>query len=417
MRRFPSSYYLGVGGLALVIMLFFMLDSDVDNGLNSATIQKADDLKVVAESRETIVVTTTVTTTAIATSTRPSKPAYTPGKPDLSHNYQKALIVASIKKENTSWVSERLPWIDSYIYVNDDPTAALTVPKNKANEVMAYLTFIIDHYASLPEIMIFVHAHASTHHNPWISKSTAELVTYLNPHRVVRMGYVNLNCGTWSKDGDCHAQVRPVESRPYGWTKEIWLEMFPEYPLPQVLAQFCCAQFAVSRERVLQIPREKFVQMRDIILDTDIRVVGFSFEYMWQFLFAGEHVYCPKSEVCFCDGFGLCFGGNYGAYMRLQVGRQNLIAEIDAISERGKKALAEKTSLPEADVARKLKMQQYVKLKGVGSLVVPKVSSLPCVGDGPGLYLEQHCSREKTFLMCCLLPPELSQPLRHMLTC
>lgn len=148
---------------------------------------------MVEEQAKALVVTTTVEMKAIATSTRPSKPSYTAGKPDPSHNYRKALIVASVKKENTSWVSERLPRIPgAYIHVNDDPSAALTVRKNKANEVMSYLTFIIDHHASLPEITIFIHAHSTTYHNPWLSNPP---LSWSLTHRVVRIGYVNLSCG------------------------------------------------------------------------------------------------------------------------------------------------------------------------------------------------------------------------------
>jgi hypothetical protein len=29
----------------------------------------------------------------------------------------------------------------------------------------------------------------------------------------------------------------------------------------------------------------------------------------WQFVFTGHNVLCPQEHVCYCDGFGICFGG------------------------------------------------------------------------------------------------------------
>jgi hypothetical protein len=33
---------------------------------------------------------------------------------------------------------------------------------------------------------------------------------------------------------------------------------------------------------------------------------------LWHYIFTGQKVICPKEHVCFCDGFGLCFGGEEG---------------------------------------------------------------------------------------------------------
>ena len=60
---------------------------------------------------------------------------------DKASDFGIELVVASMKHENTSWVHEYLPDWYSSIYVVDDPDAALTVPKNKGNEAMVYLTY------------------------------------------------------------------------------------------------------------------------------------------------------------------------------------------------------------------------------------------------------------------------------------
>jgi hypothetical protein len=52
----------------------------------------------------------------------------------------KALVVASTKHENTSWLHQELPDWHKYIYIVDDPTALLTVARNKGRESMVYLS-------------------------------------------------------------------------------------------------------------------------------------------------------------------------------------------------------------------------------------------------------------------------------------
>lgn len=53
---------------------------------------------------------------------------------------EKALVVASLQHENTSWYYEELPSWRKYVYVVDDPMAELTITQNKGRESMAYLS-------------------------------------------------------------------------------------------------------------------------------------------------------------------------------------------------------------------------------------------------------------------------------------
>jgi len=90
-----------------------------------------------------------------------------------------------------------------------------------------------------------------------------------------------------------------------------WSELFPWDPVPDVLAQPCCAQFALSRDRIRSIPKSRFVFYRDWLLRTQLSdfISGRVWEYLWQFVFTGNNVFCPAQHVCYCDGFGVCFGG------------------------------------------------------------------------------------------------------------
>lgn len=52
------------------------------------------------------------------------------------------LVVASMRKENVTWLHEYLPNWKKNIYVVDDPTAEFTVPLNKGREAMVFLTWV-----------------------------------------------------------------------------------------------------------------------------------------------------------------------------------------------------------------------------------------------------------------------------------
>lgn len=53
---------------------------------------------------------------------------------------KKVLVVASMEKDDTTWIEEHLPDWQLVRYVVDNPSAQYTVPKNKGREAMVYLT-------------------------------------------------------------------------------------------------------------------------------------------------------------------------------------------------------------------------------------------------------------------------------------
>jgi hypothetical protein len=89
-----------------------------------------------------------------------------------------------------------------------------------------------------------------------------------------------------------------------------WTELFPDNPIPQVLAQPCCGQFAVSRNRIRSLPLARYVFYRDWLLRTNLSDYssGRIWEYIWQFVFTRHNVVCPKEHIYYYDGFGVCFG-------------------------------------------------------------------------------------------------------------
>lgn len=49
-------------------------------------------------------------------------------------------VVASMKRDDTSWFKKYIPRWKANIYIVDDSRASLTVPQNKGREAMVYLT-------------------------------------------------------------------------------------------------------------------------------------------------------------------------------------------------------------------------------------------------------------------------------------
>lgn len=250
-------------------------------------------------------------------------PLFVPGVPKPpGSEYSRTLVIPKLASENTSWIEEELGDIlhpngplKSAVYVVDDSHAPLHPPKNKGNEVMVYLSYIIDHYDDLPDVAMFMHAHRLTWHNNDIQDyDAANMVRSLSSERVTRQGYMNLRC-QW--DPGCPAWLHPGSIED-SWERpeevliaESWTQLFPFDPIPSVLSQPCCSQFALSKGRMLAIPLSRYIYYRDWLLRTPLSdyISGRVFEYVFQFLFTGEHVMCPAVHECFCDGYGLCFGG------------------------------------------------------------------------------------------------------------
>lgn len=107
--------------------------------------------------------------------------------PILERERGNALVVVSLKSEDTSWLGGLLKDWERYIYVADGEAlkegAKLRIPMNKGREGMVYLrywdidgcmesrrtdlvrSFIIDNYDNLPNVTLFLHSARYQWHN------------------------------------------------------------------------------------------------------------------------------------------------------------------------------------------------------------------------------------------------------------
>lgn len=268
-------------------------------------------------------------------------------------NYSRVLVMGHLQSEDVSWVGRELPELDTKFYLVDDPKGNKSIlPANKGHEAMVYLTYIIDHYSHLPDVVLFFHPHRHAwHNNILLDIDTAKTIRLLSSPHVVRQGYFNTRCHL---DPGCPNWLH-VDRPRWQWdlyhkpeepvlTSRVFHELHgsPDFvpAIPPHISQPCCAQFAVSGERIRGRSRDFYIRYRDWILSTDLddKTSGRLLEYSWQYIFTGNFEFCPNTRVCYCDGYGICFEGDQGldAWLALLKQREKVDDEKVKRYDKGK---------------------------------------------------------------------------------
>ena len=88
--------------------------------------------------------------------------------------------------------------------------------------------------------------------------------------------------------------------------------------VPDMIGTPCCPQFIVTRSRITQHAKERYISWRKWVVDTPPgdEISGRVMEYVWHFIFASPSleknadrtVYCPAEHVCYYDGYRYSFG-------------------------------------------------------------------------------------------------------------
>jgi hypothetical protein len=182
----------------------------------------------------------------------------------------------------------------------DDPTSKYHVPKNKGRESMAYLTYLIDHYNSLPSTIAFIHSHRDGWPSGWHTDAAGHdnviSLRNLQIQHVQDQGYANLRC---IHIPGCPDEIQPFREPPDPERDaeqamvDAWTYVFGNASeVPRVIGAACCSQFAVSRAQVLKRPVQDYTKLRDWLLQTPLSddTSGRVTEYLWHILFGREPV-------------------------------------------------------------------------------------------------------------------------------
>ncbi|TPX14707.1 uncharacterized protein E0L32_005102 [Thyridium curvatum] len=205
----------------------------------------------------------------------------------------KALVIASTSdqpRSETSWIDEEVPedW-QVYNYVTDRPASpGLAVPANKGNEAMAYLTYIVDHYDALPDVVFFHHAHRRGWHQ---ELDSPDEVRRLRAGYVARAGFASARClpGCENVIPLAGYSVDPAALPQHGRNVQLatlldeFLDAAAGERVPRRLAAPCCAQFAASRAAIRRRGVEWWARLRRWLAETplDSMTSGRLMEHTW----------------------------------------------------------------------------------------------------------------------------------------
>ncbi|OQE35443.1 hypothetical protein PENCOP_c013G01829 [Penicillium coprophilum] len=231
-----------------------------------------------------------------------------PVRPKVTPKSDRVIVLGKMSYENTDWLEDQLPEWQHAVYLVDDPEADLPVEQNKGKESSAYLQYILDNYDKLPEYMVFLHAHQYSGHVEFWEQDNVLTVRRLQLDYLRQVGYLNLRCD-WSPG--CPDEVQPFRQTA-GRTTELafagaWIRIFNNTNVPEIVATPCCAQFAVTKEQVLQRPRSAYESYHYWLMTTELddETSGRVFEYIWHIIFGQDPVFCPAKVQCYKDVYDM----------------------------------------------------------------------------------------------------------------
>ena len=155
--------------------------------------------------------------------------------------------------------------------------------------IFSIISYIIDNYHHLPDYMLFIHAQRYQWHNDDPLYDGVNMLRDLQIPYLEREGYVNLRC---TRSPGCSQEIRPWEDTdsgdpllqsPGSYYKDAYMDLFPGKLVPRKVGVSCCAQFSVTRVRILERRRTEYENYRSWILDTPLNdaMCGRVFEYSW----------------------------------------------------------------------------------------------------------------------------------------
>ncbi|RDW83247.1 hypothetical protein BP5796_04738 [Coleophoma crateriformis] len=287
--------------------------------------------------------------------------------PSLAASSKPALVVSRMTADgDPTWLQPLAELYHLCVYTADAPadksSVNLQVPANRGHEAMGYLTFLIDNYAHIPTAgAVFVHGSRWAWHNDAPDYDNVALLAQLNVSRALApWGYHNLRCD-WSLstcppsapsqgslETSIQAKLDPWDSRAVsdaalpGALADLFGDASSVLGPGDAVRSQCCAQFAVSRERIWQHSREEYVALRQWLLDgskgsstdrhfqsssaapSDDRIAGRILSYVWHILFIKQEPpdltasspgidldrlnsqACPSADACYCLLYGRC---------------------------------------------------------------------------------------------------------------
>lgn len=195
-----------------------------------------------------------------------------------------AVMVVARKDEDVSWLKEcPIPFIVLEKLGETWGTAPVAPPNteilNKGYEASSYLAFIIDNYECLPEWTLFCHAHNLSYHEPRPKCENIASLTFSRPYSTINLPTL-------------YQTISPKKnSQEYAYVQMAWPHLFSE-PVPPKMSFYACAQFYVSKEKIMSRPKSFYQNCLSWLYATEMKDHNTSrvFEYIWCYIFTGQAI-------------------------------------------------------------------------------------------------------------------------------
>lgn len=194
------------------------------------------------------------------------------------------VIVSSHWEEQLDWLSNiETPVIvcgkegEKHAAIESSPTCKTS---NSGREASSYLKYIVAHYDNLPRYIAFIHGHETA----WHQKH--DILKRLTENKWKEVGYFTLNGHVVDNWNSSH-ELWPA-------LQKIWPSYFKDalsIDCPTYMTSDCCAQFVVSRDRILKHPRSTYEKWLQLSLsdyknfNIQDREMAILFEWTWHMIF------------------------------------------------------------------------------------------------------------------------------------
>lgn len=187
------------------------------------------------------------------------------------------VIVSSHYNEDLKWL-EKSEW-PVIVYSKNPDSVNYRGQKNVGRESTAYLKYIIDNYYNLPDHVAFIHGHESAWHQE------KDLFDLIRRAKIDEYEFISLNFYYMDRGINEHerGKLSLIKDR---WDVEF--KPFLNIDCPTTIKYDCCAQFIVSRRRILNNSLGAYEHWYSLIMDEDDNITAFVFELLWHVIFGEE---------------------------------------------------------------------------------------------------------------------------------
>jgi hypothetical protein len=197
------------------------------------------------------------------------------------------VIVTNHYNENLDWLYTNKNNKQIVVCSKKNASPQCQVSKNKGREASGYLKYIIDNYDNLPEHIAFIHGHENAWHQTYTLVESIFNCAKYEEHDYIGLNNVFID--------DRRINENPIMNK----MKDLWINDFEPYlniPFPDYLLHDCCAQFIVSKKRILKNSLKAYEHWYNMFMETDNDYdLGLLFEYIWHIIF-GEPMITTLDE-------------------------------------------------------------------------------------------------------------------------